>query len=60
MPSGIGLIAEVVFAGAGTEYFVPALTAYNQSSIATSTYLRVTNKTGVTTSITVDLDVMTL
>ena len=60
VPSGIGLIAEVVFAGAGTEYFVPALTAYNQSSIATSTYLRVTNKTGVTTSITVDLDVMTL
>jgi hypothetical protein len=60
VPANIGLIAEVVFAGAGTEYFVPALTAYNQSSIGTTAYLRVTNKTGVTTSIAVDLDVMTL
>jgi len=59
VPDGIGLIAEVVFTGADKEWFTPGLVAYNQGS-SSDTYLRVTNKTGVTTSITVDLGVMTL
>ena len=59
VPDGIGLIAEVVFTGTGKEWFTPGLVAYNQDS-STDTYLRVTNKTGVTTSITVDLEVVKL
>ena len=59
VPDGIGLIAEVVFTGADQEWFTPGLVAYNQGS-SSDTYLRVTNKTGVTTSITVDLEVVKL
>ena len=60
VPTNIGLIAEVVFAGAGKEWYAPALTAYNQSSSLNEIYIRVTNKTGTTTQITVELDVMVL